>query len=150
MKRVVREQRFTGTNLDFRSIYRKEHAEVSVPLHGKLVPVPAIASEAQLTDLQLTFLLSMAMEHQWSSWRCLLLDDPTQHHDLVHAASVFDLLRDYIVDHDFQVVIATHDALQARYFMRKLQNDGIEARLWSLVPTPEGVKAVENTWPGKI
>ncbi len=150
LKRVVREQRFTGTNLDFRSIYRKEHAEVSVPLHGKLVPVPAIASEAQLTDLQLTFLLSMAMEHQWSSWRCLLLDDPTQHHDLVHAASVFDLLRDYIVDHDFQVVIATHDALQARYFMRKLQNDGIEARLWSLVPTPEGVKAVENTWPGKI
>lgn len=44
LKRVVREQRFTGTNLDFRSLYRKEHAEVSVPLHGELVPVPAIAS----------------------------------------------------------------------------------------------------------
>ena len=143
LKRVVREQRFTGTSLGFRSIYRKEHAEVSVPLHGESVPVPAIASEAQLTDLQLTFLLSMALEHQWSSWRCLLLDDPTQHHDLVHAASVFDLLRDYIVDHGFQVVIATHDALQARYFMRKLQNDGIDARLWSLIPTPEGVKASE-------
>ena len=143
LKRVVREQRFTGTSLGFRSIYRKEHAEVSVPLHGESVPVPAIASEAQLTDLQLTFLLSMALEHQWSSWRCLLLDDPTQHHDLVHAASVFDLLRDYIVDHGFQVVIATHDALQARYFMRKLQNDAIDARLWSLVPTPEGVTASE-------
>ncbi|WP_448512223.1 AAA family ATPase [Photorhabdus laumondii] len=143
LKRVVREPRFTGTSLGFRSIYRKEHAEVSVSLHGASVPVPAIASEAQLTDLQLTFLLSMALEHQWSSWRCLLLDDPTQHHDLVHAASVFDLLRDYIVDHGFQVVIATHDALQARYFMRKLQNDGIHARLWSLVPTPEGVTASE-------
>lgn len=143
LKRVVREQRFTGTKLDFRSLYRKEHAEVSVSLHGESVPVPAIASEAQLTDLQLTFLLSMALEHQWSSWRCLLLDDPTQHHDLVHAASVFDLLRDYIVDHGFQVVIATHDALQARYFMRKLQNDGIDARLWSLIPTAEGVTASE-------
>lgn len=143
LKRVVREQRFTDTNLGFRHIYRKGHAEVSVPLHGESVPVPAIASEAQLTDLQLTFLLSMALEHQWSSWRCLLLDDPTQHHDLVHAASVFDLLRDYIADHGFQVVIATHDALQARYFMRKLQNDGIDARLWSLAPTPEGVTASE-------
>ncbi|HHS9481924.1 TPA: hypothetical protein ACTWZS_004142 [Raoultella ornithinolytica] len=143
LKRVVREQRFTGTKLGFRSIYKKGHAEVSVPLHGGAAPVPAIASEAQLTDLQLTFLLSMALEHQWSSWRGLLLDDPTQHHDLVHAASVFDLLRDYIVDHGFQVVIATHDALQARYFMRKLQNDGIHARLWSLVPTPEGVTASE-------
>lgn len=149
LKRVVREQRFTGTSLDFRSLYRKEHAEVSVPLHGKLVPVPAIASAAQLTDLQLTFLLSMAMDHQWSSWRGLLLDDPTQHHDLVHAASVFDVLRDYIVDHGFQVVIATHDALQARYFMRKLQNDGIEARLWSLVPTPNGVTASESPLLGR-
>lgn len=149
LKRVVREQRFTGTHLDFRSLYRKERAEVSVPLHGKLVPVPAIASEAQLTDLQLTFLLSMALDHQWSSWRGLLLDDPTQHHDLVHAASVFDVLRDYIVDHGFQVVIATHDALQARYFMRKLQNDGIEARIWSLAPTPEGVTASESPWPGR-
>lgn len=149
LKRVVREQRFTGTNLDFRSLYRKERAEVSVPLHGELVPVPAIASEAQLTDLQLTFLLSMALDHQWSSWRGLLLDDPTQHHDLVHAASVFDVLRDYILDHGFQVVIATHDALQARYFMRKLQNDGIEARIWSLAPTPEGVTASESPWPGR-
>lgn len=149
LKRVVREQRFTGTSLDFRSLYRKEHAEVSVPLHGKLVPVPAIASEAQLTDLQLTFLLSMALDHQWSSWRGLLLDDPTQHHDLVHAASVFDVLRDFIVDHGFQVVIATHDALQARYFMRKLKNDGIEARLWSLVPTPDGVTASESPLLGR-
>lgn len=149
LKRVVREQRFTGTNLSFRSRHLKSHAQVSVPLHGGLAPVPSIASEAQLTDLQLTFLLSMALEHQWSPWRGLLLDDPTQHHDLVHAASVFDVLRDYIIDHDFQVVIATHDALQARYFMRKLQNDGIEARIWSLVPTPDGVTASETPWPGR-
>lgn len=149
LKRVVREQRFTGTKLSFRSTYQKARAEVSVPLHDGIAPVPMIASEAQLTDLQLTFLLSMALEHQWSSWRGLLLDDPTQHHDLVHASSVFDVLRDYIVDHGFQVVIATHDALQARYFMRKLQNDGIEARIWSLAPTPEGVTASETTWLGR-
>jgi hypothetical protein len=149
LKRVVRDQRFTGTNLDFRSAYRKEQAKVSVTLNGASVPVPSIASEAQLTDLQLTFLLSMAIDHQWSPWRGLLLDDPTQHHDLVHAAAVFDVLRDYIVDHGFQVVIATHDALQARYFMRKLQNDGIEARIWSLIPTSNGVTASESIWPAR-
>lgn len=149
LKQVVREQRFTATNLDFRSAYRKERAEVSVPLNGGDVPVPMMASEAQLTDLQLTFLLSMALDHPWSSWRGLLLDDPTQHHDMVHAASVFDVLRDYIVDHGFQVVIATHDALQARYFMRKLQNDGIEARIWSLAPTSDGVIASDNPWASR-
>lgn len=144
LKRIVRDPRFSETNLDFYSHYRKEHAEVRVPLHGDAVAVPSIASEAQMTDLQLTFLLSMAMNHQWSPWRALLLDDPTQHHDLVHAASVFDVLRDYIVDHGFQVVIATHDALQARFFMRKLQNDGIDAQIWSLVPTANGVIAKQG------
>lgn len=149
LKQVVRDQRFSRINLKFRTLYGKEHAEASLTLHGKPTHAPSIASEAQLTDLQLTFLLSMAMDHKWSSWPALLLDDPTQHHDMVHAASVFDVLRDYIVDHGFQVVIATHDALQARYFMRKLQNDGIEARIWTLVPTPDGVKAEENLRPSK-
>ncbi|NNB17742.1 AAA family ATPase [Pseudomonas fragi] len=142
LKRIVRDQRFSETNLDFYSRYNKEHASVLVPLHGDTVPVLSVASEAQMTDLQLTFLLSMAVNHRWSPWRALLLDDPTQHHDLVHAASVFDVLRDYIVDHGFQVVIATHDALQARFFMRKLKNDGIDAQMWSLVPTANGVTAV--------
>lgn len=141
LKRVVRESRFHEASLKFFSSYNKDRAGVSVPLGNKAVPVPDVASEAQLTDLQLTFLLSMAMSHQWSPWKALLLDDPTQHHDLVHASAVFDLLRDYIVDHGFQVVIATHDALQARYFLRKLQNDGIEAKIWTLVPTENGVTA---------
>lgn len=141
LKRVVRETRFHEASLKFFTSYNKERAEVSVPLGKKSAPVPDVASEAQLTDLQLTFLLSMAMSHQWSPWKALLLDDPTQHHDLVHASAVFDVLRDYIVDHGFQVIIATHDALQARYFLRKLQNDGIEAKIWTLVPTSQGVTA---------
>lgn len=150
LKRVVRESRFHEASLKFFNSYNKDRAGVSVPLGNKAVPVPDIASEAQLTDLQLTFLLSMAMSHQWSPWKALLLDDPTQHHDLVHASAVFDLLRDYIVDHGFQVVIATHDALQARYFMRKLQNDGIEAKIWTLVPTENGVTAQAGSWKQRI
>lgn len=144
LKRVVRETRFHEASLNFFTHYNKERAEVLVPLGNKSASVPDVASEAQLTDLQLTFLLAMAMSHQWSPWKALLLDDPTQHHDLVHASAVFDLLRDYIVDHGFQVVIATHDALQARYFLRKLQNDGIDAKIWTLVPTAQGVTAKEG------
>lgn len=150
LKRVVRESRFHEASLKFFNSHNKDRAGVSVPLGNKAVPVPDIASEAQLTDLQLTFLLSMAMSHQWSPWKALLLDDPTQHHDLVHASAVFDLLRDYIVDHGFQVVIATHDALQARYFLRKLQNDGIEAKIWTLVPTENGVTAQAGSWKQRI
>lgn len=141
LNRVVRDPRFAETNLEVSNRYNKQHAKTMVSLHGKQTEVLAVASEAQMTDLQLTFLLAMAQQHHWSPWRALLLDDPTQHHDLVHASAVFDLLRDYIADYGFQIVIATHDALQARFFMRKLENDGIASRLWTLKPTDAGVNA---------
>jgi len=66
-------------------------------------------------------------------WKALLLDDPTQHHDLVHASSVFDVLRDYIIDFDYQVM-STDDSIQAKFFQRKLENEGVPAKFisWSL------------------
>jgi DNA repair protein SbcC/Rad50 len=141
LNRIVRDPLFAKTLLDFAFRRNQANAEVVVKLSGKAVPAADIASEAQMTDLQLSFVLAMAIEHEWSPWKALLLDDPTQHHDLVHASAVFDVLRDYILDHGFQIVVATHDALQARFLMRKLMNDGISARIWTLVPTENGVVA---------
>ncbi|WP_122847691.1 AAA family ATPase [Pseudomonas viridiflava] len=139
LNRIVREPRFGKTDLTYISERNRSKAKVHVNLGSHEVSVASVASEAQMTDIQLAFLLSMSLTHSWSPWKALLLDDPTQHHDLVHAASVFDLLRDFISDHGYQVVIATHDAAQARFFLRKLLNDGIEARIINLQPSDEGV-----------
>jgi len=141
LKKVVLDPRFADTVLKAYSHYNRQHAEVNVKLHGSDVPAKYVASEAQITDLQLTFLLSMALMHKWTPWKALLLDDPTQHHDLVHASSVFDVLRDYIIEHKFQVILATHDSTHAKFFMRKLQNDGIPANLIELKATQDGVIA---------
>ncbi|GAB2452174.1 chromosome segregation protein SMC [Hymenobacter qilianensis] len=142
LKRIVVDPRFSDTSLDSYSHYKKQYADVNVNLHGKNTRVTHVASEAQITDLQLTFLLALAQHYKWMPWPALLLDDPTQHHDLVHASGVFDLLRDYIAEKKFQVMLATHDSAQARYFMRKLENDGIPGRLCTLHATADGVKAV--------
>lgn len=139
LNRIVREPRFGKTDLKYYSDRNKAKAEIHVNLGEHEVSVASIASEAQMTDIQLSFLLSMSLTHAWSPWKALLLDDPTQHHDLVHASSVFDLLRDFISDHGYQVIIATHDAAQARFFLRKLLNDGIEARIINLHPSDGGV-----------
>lgn len=141
LRRIVQEPRFSGTNLSYYKNRTKEHASIQVDLGNELVGVADIASQAQMTDLQLSFMLSMATVHQWSPWKALLLDDPTQHHDLVHASSVFDVLRDFIAEHNFQVVLTTHDAQQARFLMRKLNNDGIDVRLWKLEPSLHGMTA---------
>jgi exonuclease SbcC len=144
LKRIVVDPRFYETELDSFSRFRKQHATISVNLHGDSTMVRNVASEAQLTDLQLTFMMSMATKYQWSSWKGLLLDDPIQHHDLVHASGVFDLLRDYIIDFDYQLLMATHDESQARYFLRKLINDGVPAKLCILRPTDNGVTVVQE------
>lgn len=141
LRRIVQEPRFSGTNLKYYQTRAKDHASIQVGLGNSFVGAADVASQAQMTDLQLSFMLSMATIHKWSPWRALLLDDPTQHHDLVHASSVFDVLRDFIAEFGFQVVLTTHDAQQARFFMRKLKNDGIDARLWALEPSQDGMTA---------
>lgn len=145
MRRVLRDGRLSGAGFHYGSSYNKPIAEVRVPLHLADARADEVASAAQMTDLQLTFMLSMAATAGWSPWRALLLDDPTQHHDIVRASAVFDLLRDYAADLGFQVVLATHDALQARFFMRKLRNDGVPARLVELRSTEAGVVATRGS-----
>jgi exonuclease SbcC len=139
LKRIIVEPRFSSAALDSYGHYKKSHASVNVQLHESDVLVSHVASEAQITDLQLTFLLSMAHKYHWTPWKTLLLDDPTQHHDLVHASAVFDLLRDFVADHDFQIIMATHDSVQAKFFMRKLENDGIPVKIITLGAAENGV-----------
>ncbi|OLN27954.1 hypothetical protein [Desulfosporosinus metallidurans] len=119
----------------------KRIAKTSATIHNQNMNITDIASEAQLTDLQLTLMLSMANRSQWTPWRALLLDDPTQHHDLVHASSVFDVLRDYIIDLDYQVMMSTHDSIQAKFFQRKLENEGVPSKIYQLVTRRGGVTA---------
>jgi len=139
LSRIVREPRFSQTGLQYLRRRNKPHAHVQVPIGEREAPAYKVASEAQKADLQLSFLLSMAQVHRWSPWKALLLDDPTQHHDLVHASAVFDVLRDYIVDYGFQTIVTTHDPVQARFFARKLLNDGVQAQLVTLAPMGGGV-----------
>lgn len=141
LKKVVVNPRFVDTHLESYSYRNKPQAEVKIDLHDSQVSVMDVASEAQATDLQLTFMLSMASSYKWTPWKSLLLDDPTQHHDLVHASGVFDLLRDYITEQNFQVLMGTHDTVQGKFFQRKLQNDAIDVKIWRLIANDDGVRA---------
>ncbi|KYF55801.1 hypothetical protein BE04_32660 [Sorangium cellulosum] len=141
LRRMVRDPRFNETKVSFKQSYNKQLAETHVPLHKKTIPVSLIASEAQSTEVQLSFLIALAINHRWCHWRALLLDDPTQHHDIIHASAVFDVLRDVIADDGFQIIFATHDAGQARFFERKLRNDGIPTHVYTLLHGEDGVFA---------
>lgn len=142
LKRIVINPLISTAPLLSNTISRNQQiAKTSATIHKQNIAVANIASEAQLTDLQLTLMLSMANKYQWTPWKALLLDDPTQHHDLVHASSVFDVLRDYIIDLDYQVMLSTHDSIQAKFFQRKLENEGVKSKIYQLVARKDGVTA---------
>lgn len=142
LKRIVTNPLISGAPLLSNTISRNiPKATTSANIHDQKVDISKIASEAQLTDLQLTLMLSLANQYKWTPWKALLLDDPTQHHDLVHASSVFDVLRDYIIDLDYQVMMSTHDSIQAKFFQRKLENEGVPSKIYQLVIRKGGIAA---------
>jgi chromosome segregation ATPase len=93
---------------------------------GEDVAAEAIMSEGQLSGVSLAMLLSMSAAYQWSSWRALLLDDPTQYNDLIHATALFEVLRNLVLHEGYQIVLATHDPEQADFFVRKLRAAHVE------------------------
>lgn len=139
LRRIVRNPKFNLTQIDFEQRRNKHFATTLVPLNSKNVPIQYVASEAQITEVQLSLLLALAVKQPWCAWRGLLLDDPTQHHDLIHASAIFDILRDYIADYEFQLILATHDGNQAGFLERKLRNDGLPTRVYRLVGGQNGV-----------
>lgn len=142
LKRIVINPLISGAPLLSNTTSRnKPVAKTSAVVHNQNISIANIASEAQLTDLQLTLMLSLTNRYQWTPWKALLLDEPTQHHDLVHASSVYDVLRDYIIDFDYQVMMSTHDSIQAKYFHRKLENEGVPSKIYQLVTRRGGVNA---------
>lgn len=141
MKRILVDERFNDMVFQESLEYNRPHTRTKMSYSDKEYAIKHLASEAQLTDIQLSMVLANAKGMPWSPWRGLLLDDPTQHHDLIHAAGVFDVLRDFIVDHGFQIMMGTHDSVHANFFKRKLQNDGVPVKVYLLVPTENGVVA---------
>ena len=81
--------------------------------------------EGELSGVSLAMMLSMSATYRWSPWRALLLDDPTQYNDLIHATALFEILRNLVLFEGYQIVLATHDAEQAGFFLRKLAAAGV-------------------------
>jgi DNA repair exonuclease SbcCD ATPase subunit len=99
-----------------RSLAKKRIAEESETLSA-----PHILSEGQLASASLSLLFAMSATYRWSRWPALLLDDPLQQCDIVHAASFADLIGTLARDCGFQIVVSTHDFGLADFLRRKVQ-----------------------------
>jgi DNA repair exonuclease SbcCD ATPase subunit len=91
-------------------------------------------SEGQLSALSVSALLAASTTFQWSRWRALLMDDPLQHNDVIHASAFIDLLRQLVLRLNYQVVLSTHDNAEAAFLTRKCESANIPFRAFELYP----------------
>jgi len=91
-------------------------------------------SEGQLSALSVSALLAASTTFSWSRWRGLLLDDPLQHNDIIHASAFMDLLRQMVRELGYQVILSTHDSSEAEFLARKCRSAGIPFEVHELMP----------------
>lgn len=86
-------------------------------------------SEGQLAALQISAMITASVLLPWSRWRALLLDDPLQHADVIKVGAFADLIRALCSDKQHQVIMTTHDRVQADFIAAKFLAGGLAAKI---------------------
>jgi exonuclease SbcC len=120
---------------------------------GDIDPI-LVHSEGQMAALAVSMLCAASLTFPWSRWKSLILDDPLQHNDSIHAAAFADLMGNLITAEGYQILLSTHDVAQAEFLQRKFRSRripcttlnllgiGKEGVEWSIQPSsPMGYRA---------
>lgn len=99
---------------------------------GDIDPV-LVHSEGQMAALAVSMLTAASLTFPWSRWKALVLDDPLQHNDSIHAAAFADLMGNLITAEGYQVLLSTHDVAQAEFLQRKFRSRRIPCTTLSLL-----------------
>ena len=83
-------------------------------------------SDGQMAVQGLSTLFAASTEYCWSKWQTLLLDDPLQSSDLLHASAFIDIVRGLVTNLNYQIFLSSHDIEEAKYVIRKCERSGID------------------------
>lgn len=109
-------------------------------LHREAPPMAEL-SDGQISVQGLATLLAASTEYRWSRWPALLLDDPLQSSDLLHASAFIDIIRGLISDLGYQIFLSSHDMEEAKYIIRKCERSDITVTQCHLLgPGVNGVR----------
>jgi DNA repair protein SbcC/Rad50 len=107
---------------------------------GDIDPV-LVHSEGQMAALGVSMLTAASLTYPWSRWRALILDDPLQYNDAIHASAFADLMGNIVKDRHYQLLLSTHDLAQAEFLRRKFESRRIPCTVLNLLGTGrEGVE----------
>ncbi len=105
------------------------------------LPPQVVLSEGQLAANGFSILCAASTAYPWSRWRALLLDDPLQHNDIIHAAAFVDLMRNLVELQNYQLIMSSHDRGEAEFIRRKFDAAGLPCSVIALTaPSKSGVR----------
>lgn len=99
---------------------------------GEIDPV-LVHSEGQMAALAVSMLCAASLTFPWSRWKALVLDDPLQHNDSIHAAAFADLMGNLVSAEGYQILLSTHDVAQAEFLQRKFRSRRIPCTTLNLL-----------------
>ncbi|WP_339692412.1 AAA family ATPase [uncultured Parasphingorhabdus sp.] len=99
---------------------------------GEIDPM-LVHSEGQMAALAVSMLCAASLTFPWSRWKALVLDDPLQHNDSIHAAAFADLMGNLVSAEGYQILLSTHDVAQAEFLQRKFRSRRIPCTTLSLL-----------------
>lgn len=140
-----------GESVRLNAAYHKDRTQFDMglryrdPLDDVLydtdLPPQVVLSEGQLAANGFSILCSASTAYPWSRWRSLLMDDPLQHNDIIHAAAFVDLMRNLVELQNYQLVMSSHDRGEAEFIRRKFDAAGLPCSLIALTaPSRSGVR----------
>lgn len=108
-----------GLTLQKRGIKQSALVAGEMPKDIDNVDPMLVHSEGQMAALAVSMLCAASLTYPWSRWRALILDDPLQHNDAIHAAAFADFIGNMVRVKGYQVLLTTHDLGQAEFLQRK-------------------------------
>ncbi|MBT1156707.1 AAA family ATPase [Aminobacter anthyllidis] len=125
------------TQLDMQLRYADE---IDNELYNRQLPPQLVLSEGQMAANGFSILCAASTAYPWSNWRALLLDDPLQHNDVIHAAAFVDLMRNLVEMQSYQLLMSTHDRAEGAFLARKFDAANLPCTVITLTaPSKEGV-----------
>jgi DNA repair exonuclease SbcCD ATPase subunit len=104
------------------------------------LPPQLVLSEGQMAANGFSILCAASRAYRWSRWRALLLDDPLQHNDIIHAAAFVDVMRNMVELQGYQLIMSTHNLDEGEFISRKFDAAGLPCTVVELVgASKEGV-----------
>ena len=140
-----------GETVQLNAAYHKDRTEFGMGLHYRdplddalydtQLPPQVVLSEGQLAANGFSILCAASTAYPWSRWRALLMDDPLQHNDIIHAAAFVDLMRNLVELQRYQLIMSSHDRGEAEFIRRKFDAAGLPCTVINLTaPSKAGVR----------